>query len=170
MGVREVMAHLASSRSGNSAWAPLRGVRALYGGWTATVARETPGYAVYFTVYEALTRFRRQHLPLYMQPAMGGLCGSIMWALYYPLDVIKSRSQVRACPTVVRALPRLTGARQAAIAQGLQNYGWIRVASRIFEERGLTGFYAGVLPAVTLHALLSPHSLRLSHACVRWRR
>lgn len=60
-------------------------------GLGATVCRETPSFAVYFTTYEAATRrYGKSELVSFVA---GGFAGTLGWTIIYPLDVIKTRWQ-----------------------------------------------------------------------------
>lgn len=86
-----------------------RGFRALYQGLDATLARNMPGSALYFSTYELLRRVLSP-LPtsvptssssLTSVPQMsvssiliaGGISGVVFWLFSYPMDSIKSRMQ-----------------------------------------------------------------------------
>ncbi|GAA5928897.1 hypothetical protein JCM1841_001288 [Sporobolomyces salmonicolor] len=75
------------------------GLKSIYRGTAATLARDGPGSAVYFIVYEAV---KRRLTPAGQDPAAlsltavtvaGGLAGVGMWTFAIPPDVIKSRLQ-----------------------------------------------------------------------------
>ncbi|KAG0144982.1 hypothetical protein CROQUDRAFT_672050 [Cronartium quercuum f. sp. fusiforme G11] len=79
------------------------GIRSIFRGSLATVARDAPGSAAYFVAYEAA---KRALTPKGAEPgqiklttvcAAGGLAGVAMWSIAIPPDVIKSRLQ--AAPT-----------------------------------------------------------------------
>ncbi|KAJ2776874.1 hypothetical protein H4R18_005441 [Coemansia javaensis] len=113
------------------------GARGIAWGFWATVAREIPAYAAFYTGFEAAKRAlaralaggdvdRLGPLPLMAAGSAGGVS---YWLACYPLDVIKSRVQNSAAP------PR--GA------------GYIAAAARsIAAEQGLRGFYRGFTPSV----------------------
>lgn len=83
------------------------GARGLTRGMQATVAREAPGNAIFFTVYETLRRtFPGKAAPDNPNPGLwgvmkdsasavgcGGLAGTVMWSAVLPLDVAKTRIQ-----------------------------------------------------------------------------
>ena len=70
------------------------GVRALYRGYWATVARDAPAFAVYFSCYELLLKFSKNSNPSTLLLLFaGGTAGAASWLAIYPLDVIKSRLQ-----------------------------------------------------------------------------
>lgn len=57
-----------------------------------TICRETPSFAMYFTIYEAACRqFGKSHMVSFHA---GGFAGAFAWATIYPIDVIKTRWQV----------------------------------------------------------------------------
>lgn len=75
------------------------GLRSIFKGTGATLARDGPGSAAYFAAYEIA---RRSLLPKDADPkdvnilttiTAGGLAGMAMWAFAIPPDVIKSRYQ-----------------------------------------------------------------------------
>lgn len=75
------------------------GVRSIWRGTGATLARDGPGSAAYFGAYEAI---KRGLTPAGQDPSQlnllnvltaGGLAGMAMWSIAIPPDVIKSRYQ-----------------------------------------------------------------------------
>jgi len=79
------------------------GVKSIFRGTGATLARDCPGGAVYFAVYEVV---KKALTPAGSLPSdlnvgtiilSGGLAGVAMWSLAIPPDVIKSR--IQAAPT-----------------------------------------------------------------------
>ncbi|GAA5861157.1 hypothetical protein JCM1840_003098 [Sporobolomyces johnsonii] len=83
------------------------GLRGVYQGQGATLAREAHGYGVYFAVYELLVAREiksnglqgRGELSLGKSAVFGATAGWVMWMLNYPLDVLKSRIQTDAFPS-----------------------------------------------------------------------
>ncbi|KAJ7464041.1 mitochondrial carrier [Mycena latifolia] len=76
-------------------------------GYWVTVAREIPAYAGFYTAYEFSKRKFAAHygkegqqLPVWALLASGSTGGIAYWLACYPLDVIKSRVQLRATPPV----------------------------------------------------------------------
>ncbi|KAJ2738729.1 hypothetical protein GGI20_006228 [Coemansia sp. BCRC 34301] len=113
------------------------GARGIMWGFWATVARELPAYAAFYTGFEFTKRSLAKVLadgdssklgavPLMCSGSVGGVC---YWTACYPLDVIKSRVQSATTP------PRGVG----YIA---------RAASAIMEEQGVKGFFRGYTPSV----------------------
>ena len=65
--------------------------RNIFRGWTATLLREFPGYAIYFKTYEILTNhFGKNPYSIFFS---GGTAGITAWAFIYPADYIKTRMQ-----------------------------------------------------------------------------
>ncbi|KAJ2687892.1 hypothetical protein IWW39_002583 [Coemansia spiralis] len=113
------------------------GIRGIMWGLWATVAREIPAYAAFYTGFEFTKRKLAQILaggdssklgaiPLMCSGSVGGVC---YWTACYPLDVIKSRVQNATAP------PRGAG----YIA---------RAAKDIMREQGIKGFFRGYTPSV----------------------
>lgn len=74
------------------------GVRGIFRGLGITIAREIPAFSLYFASYEAMTRQRDPTQPigtLHMMMA-GGFAGVFSWLFTYPIDLVKSRLQVKS--------------------------------------------------------------------------
>ncbi|KAI9206744.1 mitochondrial carrier domain-containing protein [Polychytrium aggregatum] len=73
------------------------GLKGLYRGTIATLARDIPGSAAYFVAYEAVYRALKpkNNEAMSMGAVMfaGGMAGVAMWSIAIPPDVIKSRIQ-----------------------------------------------------------------------------
>ncbi|EIM92135.1 mitochondrial carrier [Stereum hirsutum FP-91666 SS1] len=88
-GVLDVMKHLYKEG----------GLRSIFRGSGATIARDGPGSAAYFVAYEATKKYLTPvgHTPgdlnLGAIIVAGGTAGVAMWAIAIPPDVIKSRLQ-----------------------------------------------------------------------------
>ncbi|PNW71127.1 hypothetical protein CHLRE_17g747797v5 [Chlamydomonas reinhardtii] len=117
-------------------------VRGLTRGLGATLAREVPGNAVFFTAYEAARQALRQTSDLQgattrradLQGALaailcGGAAGTLMWALVLPIDVAKTRLQ-----TASPGSPWDVGLMQQ----------W----AMLWREGGLRSLYAGLTPTL----------------------
>jgi solute carrier family 25 carnitine/acylcarnitine transporter 20/29 len=72
-------------------------LRSLYRGFSATLTRETPGFAIYFSVYKNIEyEFyvkKGQVIPSQISFLSGGLSGAIAWVFIYPQDLIKTKMQ-----------------------------------------------------------------------------
>ncbi|KAJ2307559.1 hypothetical protein IWW55_000907 [Coemansia sp. RSA 2706] len=113
------------------------GVRGIAWGFWATVAREIPAYAAFYSGFEFAKRSfanaltdgdasKLSPLPLMLSGSVGGVS---YWLASYPLDVIKSRVQNSKAP------PRGIGYIAAT-------------ASDIMAEQGIKGFFRGFSPSV----------------------
>lgn len=68
----------------------LGGFKALFRGFGATVLRDSPAFAIYFSSFEALTREDKSMMKVF---TAGGTAGMLSWIVLYPIDVVKSRIQ-----------------------------------------------------------------------------
>lgn len=106
----------------------------LYQGFSATLTRETPGFAIYFSVYNY---FKNQTLDLtaFKSFLYGSLAGIFSWVFIYPQDRIKTHLQALAD----RKMGFVEGFREIQVSSG-----------------GYTGFYKGfsfaLMRAVPMHA------------------
>ncbi|MFS8022500.1 putative mitochondrial carrier domain superfamily [Helianthus anomalus] len=110
------------------------GIRGLYKGLFPTLAREVPGNAAMFGVYEALKQYMaggtdtsglgRGSLML-----AGGLAGGAFWVSVYPTDVVKSVIQIDDYKN-----PKYTGS--------------IDAFKKIVKSEGIGGLYKGFGPAM----------------------
>ncbi|KAG8699766.1 hypothetical protein FRC09_006393 [Ceratobasidium sp. 395] len=111
-------------------WGFRRGV--MRGFW-ATVAREIPAYAGFYTGYEFAKRnFQARHgkdLPVWALLISGSCGGICYWLACYPLDVVKSRVQLADAPP--KGLDY--------IAQELR---------AIVREGGASGLFRGLSPSL----------------------
>jgi len=76
------------------------GIAGIYKGQIATLCREASGYGVYFWTYEKLMQremsqkgIRRDQVNLAKTILYGAASGYTLWAVIYPIDMIKSRMQ-----------------------------------------------------------------------------
>lgn len=109
--------------------------KSLFKGLSATFTRETPGFAIYFSVYEYIKKKwynnNISHIGSFMA---GGLSGFIAWIFIYPQDCIKTMIQSKE-------QEKLTFRKGFSI---------------ILNEGGIFQFYKGfhfaIMRAVPLHA------------------
>lgn len=115
--------------------------RFLFKGLSATFTREVPGFAIYFSVYEALkyntfTKYGNDigylHSFVY-----GGLSGTMAWIFIYPQDRIKTILQSEC----------------AGAGTGTDN-GFVKVMNEIYAKGGIKYFYSGFKWAVCRAMLL----------------
>ncbi|KAF9067331.1 mitochondrial carrier domain-containing protein [Rhodocollybia butyracea] len=106
-------------------------------GYWVTVAREIPAYAGFYTAYEfSKRRFTSiygstSELPVWALMASGSTGGIAYWLSCYPLDVIKSRIQLRPTPP--------TGTPFQYIAHE---------ARMVIAESGVKGLFSGLTPSL----------------------
>ncbi|CAL5229862.1 g13273 [Coccomyxa viridis] len=120
------------------------GLKGMTRGIGATMARETPGNALFFVIYEGLRRVVPGR-PASAAPSgegflailgdaassmiCGGAAGTIMWATVLPIDAAKTRLQ-----TATPGSPR--------------DVGVIRNLQMMYREGGLGTLYAGIRPTL----------------------
>lgn len=110
----------------------------LYRGISATFTRETPGFAIYFTVYNFLKdNYIKQYneLPLHKSFIYGGVAGAVSWFGIYPQDVVKTRMQTYT---------------------GNDKLTFVKTARTLYQMDGIRGFFRGfhfaLMRAIPLHA------------------
>ncbi|TID28339.1 hypothetical protein CANINC_002516 [Pichia inconspicua] len=104
------------------------GVRSIYKGSLATLARDGPGSAAYFATYEYVKKYLSKDsdsLSLSAITIAGGLAGVAMWTAIYPIDTIKSIQQSSTVKTSI-----------------------LKVASSVYTKKGIPGFFPGIVPAL----------------------
>ena len=106
--------------------------RYLFQGLSSTFYRETPGFAIYFSVYNYLKN-NKEINPI-QSFIYGGLSGSIAWIFIYPQDRIKTHVQ----------------------ALQTKKMGFIEGFKEILKDGGYKGLYRGfhfaLMRAIPLHA------------------
>ncbi|KAI6103159.1 mitochondrial carrier [Pisolithus croceorrhizus] len=75
--------------------------RGIMRGYWVTVAREIPAYAGYFSKRQFQSRYG-EHVPIWALLTSGATGGIAYWLCCYPLDVVKSRIQLRPTPPTSR--------------------------------------------------------------------
>ena len=112
-------------------------------GLACTIVREVPAYSLYFTVYGALQAWTvvTEHLGPSLAPLVyGATAGCACWIPIYPIDVIK---------TVI----------QNSEGGDEEKSPW-RVATELYESKGLTVFWDGIAPRLLRQAV--NHSVTFS--------
>lgn len=111
----------------------------IFQGLSATLTRETPGFAIYFSVYNKLkNQYYQDKIDTYIHPMRsffyGALSGTASWIFIYPQDRIKTHMQ----------------------AAYEKKIGFIEAFKHIQKTQGITSFYRGfhlaLLRAIPLHA------------------
>lgn len=110
------------------------GVSGLFKGMVPTLAREVPGNALVFGVYEAVKQFfaggpDTSELGRGPLIVAGGLAGASFWLAFYPIDVVKSVIQVDNYRN-----PKFSGS--------------IDAFKKILASEGIKGLYKGFGPAI----------------------
>ncbi|KAI0335757.1 mitochondrial carrier [Cubamyces sp. BRFM 1775] len=104
-------------------------------GFWVTVAREIPAYAGFYTAFEFSKRkFSEKYgkqIPVWALLASGSTGGIAYWLACYPLDVVKSRVQLRATP------PQGTPVQYIA-----------RELKAVVVESGASGLFRGLTPSL----------------------
>ena len=110
------------------------GIRSVFRGSAMTLARDGPGSALYFAVYESTKRYLSPkdaegnatgELSLPAVMAAGGAAGVAMWIPVFPVDTIKSRLQS------AEGRPTISG-----------------VVKEVFGRGGVKAFFPGFGPAM----------------------
>ena len=69
-------------------------IRTMYRGFIPTVCRETPGFGIYFTVYNHLTsNYNNTNMSNVKTFSFGALSGLAAWTFIYPSDLVKTKMQ-----------------------------------------------------------------------------
>ncbi|KAJ3993444.1 mitochondrial carrier domain-containing protein [Lentinula boryana] len=104
-------------------------------GYWVTLAREIPAYAGFYTAYEFSKRkfasIYGSELPVWALLASGSTGGIAYWLSCYPLDVIKSRIQLRQTPPVGTPVQYIA-----------------HEAKTVLAESGLKGLFSGLTPSL----------------------
>ncbi|KAL0277875.1 UNVERIFIED_CONTAM: hypothetical protein PYX00_005001 [Menopon gallinae] len=114
------------------------GIRGLYRGFsfTSTVAREIPFAALQFPMWEYLKKIlmkKRQRGLTGLEIAFcGAAAGAVSGALTTPMDVIKTRTMLAKTEDAIRYGRMLN----------------VHMAREVYNERGIPGFLAGMVPRV----------------------
>ncbi|EPQ55242.1 mitochondrial carrier [Gloeophyllum trabeum ATCC 11539] len=105
-------------------------------GYWVTVAREIPAYAGFYSAFEFskrkfAQRYGQQQLPIWALLTSGATGGIAYWLACYPLDVIKSRVQLRPIPPTGNPFQYINAEFRA-----------------ILGESGFAGLYRGLTPSL----------------------
>lgn len=130
-------------------WTEEGGLRGMYRGLGSTVAREMPGYYVFFLAYEASrTAMNKWHYrghaattaaaghrddPTWVTMTAGAAAGTCLWLVVYPVDAVKSRIQA-------------TGAGDAGQCSGSGNF--LMAMARAVRNEGPLALYRGLAPTL----------------------
>lgn len=92
-------------------------LQTIYKGFSVTLTREIPGFAIYFTTYEHLYDNKMGLLPSFL---CGSFSGVVSWIFIYPQDLIKTRIQ-----------------------SNLVGSSYMYHVKDIYYQKGFCGFYRG---------------------------
>lgn len=104
------------------------GLRSVFKGSVATLARDGPGSALYFATYEYMKRKltpEGQGMSLGAISFAGGMAGVAMWVPVFPIDTIKSQLQSSTTSESIGQITR-----------------------KIYNSGGIKAFFPGVGPAI----------------------
>ncbi|CAG85195.2 DEHA2B05522p [Debaryomyces hansenii CBS767] len=104
------------------------GIRSIFKGSAATLARDGPGSALYFATYEYMKRRLTTpdtDLSLFAITMAGGCAGVSMWLGVFPIDTIKSTQQ-----------------------SSNTNISIVKTTQNIYKKGGIKAFFPGVGPAL----------------------
>lgn len=104
------------------------GIRSIFKGSVATLARDGPGSALYFATYEYLKKELStpgKDLSIFAIMTAGGFAGVAMWLGVFPIDTIKSTQQSSNVPISIG-----------------------QVTKNIYAKGGIKAFFPGVGPAL----------------------
>lgn len=107
----------------------------VFQGLSATLTRETPGFAIYFYVYNSLkARNCGEEISPYRSFGYGAMAGTAAWTFIYPMDRVKTHIQI----------------------DKQRRIGFLEAAREIYREYGVRSFYRGfhlaLSRAIPLHA------------------
>lgn len=116
----------------------LNSVRGPFQGLGATLMRNIPANAVYFGSFECFKSYacevyncKTSDLSVGALFSMGGLAGSLYWALLFPADVVKSKMQSDAIRKSDRSYVTIPG-----------------TIKSLYQQGGIKCFYRGFLPCM----------------------
>ena len=121
------------------------GIRSLYRGYSATLAREIPGNAAWFGFYNIAIRSMlnkgqtKADLPGWKVALAGAIGGVTYWTAFFPADVVKTRIQSDKRYAKEGLFKGLLHVYQNEGARGLYR-GWSITALRAFPSNGVIFF------------------------------
>uniref|UniRef100_A0A914HRB8 Mitochondrial carrier protein n=1 Tax=Globodera rostochiensis TaxID=31243 RepID=A0A914HRB8_GLORO len=125
------------------------GYSALWRGWTATIMRDIPFSAIYWSLYEygkkrVLHIAQRQKTNFALSFACGALSGSVAALLTLPFDVAKTHQQITlGHVNAALAADKRHGPGKAKVAPTV-----FSVMRELVKNKGLSALFTGVVPRV----------------------
>ncbi|KAI6000819.1 mitochondrial carrier [Pisolithus albus] len=104
--------------------------RGIMRGYWVTVAREIPAYAGYFSKRRFQSQYG-EHVPIWALLTSGATGGIAYWLCCYPLDVVKSRIQLRPTPPTSRPWTYINAELRSIVA-----------------DSGVSGLFRGLSPSL----------------------
>ena len=136
------------------------GVRGVYRGMGATVARELPAFGVYFATYEALCRLftpeTAKYCPTYGLLIAGGVAGCCSWLSNYPIDVLKTRIQQDGRYVNGKFYYKYTG--------------YVDCVKQTLAEGGYRVFFRGLAPTLSRAFVTNAATFPVYTLCIRYLR
>ncbi|KAL3094553.1 hypothetical protein niasHS_005223 [Heterodera schachtii] len=126
------------------------GYMALWRGWTATIMRDIPFSAIYWSLYE-LSKPRLMQIAHRQQPnfalsfASGALSGSVAALLTLPFDVVKTHQQITLGQIDAE---RHAHHEKAAAKMSTRNTNMFGVMRELVNSKGLGALFTGAVPRV----------------------
>ncbi|KAI0780227.1 mitochondrial carrier [Fomes fomentarius] len=115
------------------------GIAGIYKGQVVTLWREAVGYGIYFWAYEKLMQremaskgIRRDQVNPANAVLFGAAAGYALWAVIYPIDMVKSRMQTDGF----------------SAADGQKYKSTLDCVRRVWRTEGLPAFTRGLLPTL----------------------
>ncbi|OBZ70977.1 putative mitochondrial carrier C4G9.20c [Grifola frondosa] len=115
------------------------GIAGIYKGQVVTLWREALGYGVYFMAYEKLMQYevkkkdiRRDQISAANAVLFGAAAGYVLWAVIYPIDMIKSRMQTDGF----------------SAADGQKYKSTLGCVRTVWQQEGIAAFIRGLTPTL----------------------
>ena len=118
-------------------------------GLDVTLAREIPGYGIYFLLYGLLTNTATvDSLGAAAPLVLGALAGMVSWIPVYPIDVVKTLSQ--------------------NTEGGEDSKGSFAIAKDLYEVGGISAFYDGLTPKMYRAAVNHAVTFFVYDSIIQW--
>ncbi|KAG5342654.1 hypothetical protein C0989_010622 [Termitomyces sp. Mn162] len=127
------------------------GIAGIYKGQAVTLLREASGYGVYFLTYEKIVQWemmkkgiRRDQINPLNAVLYGAIAGYALWAIIYPIDMIKSRMQTDGFSP----------------STGQKYFSTLDCVRKVWRADGIGAFTRGLGPTLIRYDLVSLLKLR----------
>ncbi|XP_055335841.1 mitochondrial glycine transporter B-like isoform X2 [Paramacrobiotus metropolitanus] len=127
------------------------GIKSLYSGFVPTLLRDAPFSGIYLMFYELIKSSLRKQFPDYpytpvMHFGSGLTAGLLASIVTHPFDVIKTHVQ---------------------LSSQAEKRTLVYTASNIWRSRGLTGYFAGLVPRIARRTLMTATSWTVYEQVIR---